>query len=464
MKTFPDTFLWGGAVAANQVEGAYLEDGKGLSTSDVQPKGVFGPVVERVPGDSGIKDVAIDFYHRYPDDIKLFAEMGFSCLRVSIAWTRIFPNGDEQQPNEAGLAFYDKLFDELAAHNITPLVTLSHYEMPWGLVKQYGGWGSRQVIGFFERYARTVFTRYKEKVKLWLTFNEINMSLHAPMTGVGLPETSSKAEVYQAIHHQLVASALAVNACHEIVPEGKIGNMLLGGLVYPLTCKPDDVLEALQENRAWQFFGDVQCRGAYPGYMLRFFRDNGIQLDVTDADREALKSTVDFISFSYYMTGCVTTDEELNQQARGNILSMVPNPHLASSEWGWQIDPVGLRTLLNVLWDRYQKPLFIVENGLGAKDKPDADGVVQDDYRIAYLNDHLLQVREAMEDGVEVMGYTSWGPIDLVSASKAELSKRYGFIYVDRDDSGNGTLARSRKKSFYWYKEVISTKGASLKA
>ncbi|WP_163332492.1 glycoside hydrolase family 1 protein [Enterobacter bugandensis] len=464
MKTFPDDFLWGGAVAANQVEGAYLEDGKGLSTSDVQPQGVFGPVVERMAGDSGIKDVAIDFYHRYPEDIKLFAEMGFSCLRVSIAWTRIFPNGDEQTPNEAGLAFYDRLFDELAAHDITPLVTLSHYEMPWGLVKQYGGWGSRQTIGFFERYARTVFTRYREKVKLWLTFNEINMSLHAPMTGVGLPETSSKGEVYQAIHHQLVASALAVKACHEIIPDAKIGNMLLGGLMYPLTCKPDDVLEALQENRAWQFFGDVQCRGAYPGYMLRFFRDSEIEIDITDADREALKSTVDFISFSYYMTGCVTTDEELNQQARGNILSMVPNPHLASSEWGWQIDPVGLRTLLNVLWDRYQKPLFIVENGLGAKDKPDADGVVQDDYRISYLNDHLVQVREAIDDGVEVMGYTSWGPIDLVSASKAELSKRYGFIYVDRDDSGKGTLARSRKKSFYWYKEVIATKGASLKA
>lgn len=463
MKTFPNDFLWGGAVAANQVEGAYLEDGKGLSTSDVQPQGVFGPVVERVAGDSGIKDVAIDFYHRYPEDIKLFAEMGFNCLRVSIAWTRIFPNGDEQQPNEAGLAFYDKLFDELAAHNITPLVTLSHYEMPWGLVKQYGGWGNRQVIGFFEHYARTVFTRYQHKVKLWLTFNEINMSLHAPMTGVGLPETSSKAEVYQAIHHQLVASALAVKACHEIIPDAKIGNMLLGGLVYPLTCKPDDVLEALQENRAWQFFGDVQCRGAYPGYMLRFFRDNGITLEITEADREALKSTIDFISFSYYMTGCVTTDDELNQQARGNILSMVPNPHLASSEWGWQIDPVGLRILLNVLWDRYQKPLFIVENGLGAKDKPDADGMVQDDYRISYLNDHLVQVREAIEDGVEVMGYTSWGPIDLVSASRAELSKRYGFIYVDRDDSGAGTLARSRKKSFYWYQEVIATHGASLK-
>ncbi|APG18886.1 6-phospho-beta-glucosidase [Kosakonia radicincitans] len=463
MKAFPKSFLWGGAIAANQVEGAYLEGGKGLSTSDVQPKGVFGDVVERVAGDSALKDVAIDFYHRYPEDIALFAEMGFSCLRVSIAWTRIFPNGDETTPNEAGLAYYDKLFDELAKYDITPLVTLSHYEMPWGLVKQYGGWGSRQTIGFFERYARTVFSRYKEKVKLWLTFNEINMSLHAPMTGVGLPENSSKEAVYQAIHHQLVASALAVKACHETIPGGKIGNMLLGGLMYPLTCKPDDVFEALQENRSWQFFGDVQCRGAYPGYMLRYFRDNDIHVEITDADREALKSTVDFISFSYYMTGCVTTDDALNQQARGNILSMVQNPHLASSEWGWQIDPVGLRTLLNMLWDRWQKPLFIVENGLGAKDKVEADGSINDDYRITYLNDHLVQVREAIDDGVEVMGYTSWGPIDLVSASKAEISKRYGFIYVDRDDNGNGTLARSRKKSFYWYRDVIASNGASLK-
>ncbi|EMD9247043.1 6-phospho-beta-glucosidase [Cronobacter dublinensis] len=463
MKTFPDGFLWGGAIAANQVEGAYLTDGKGLSTSDVQPQGILGPVVERVPGDSGIKDVAIDFYHRYPEDIALFAEMGFSCLRVSIAWTRIFPNGDEREPNDAGLAFYDRLFDELAAHNITPLVTLSHYEMPWGLVTQYGGWGNRETIAFFERYARTVFTRYQHKVKRWLTFNEINMSLHAPMTGVGLPEDSSQAQIYQAIHHQLVASALAVKACHEIIPDAKIGNMLLGGLMYPLSCKPDDVFAALQENRTWQFFGDVQCRGAYPGYMLRWFRDNHITLNITEEDRAALRSTVDFISFSYYMTGCVTTDEALNQQARGNILNMVPNPHLQSSEWGWQIDPVGLRTLLNVLWDRYQKPLFIVENGLGAKDRVEADGSINDDYRIDYLNDHLVQVREAIDDGVEVMGYTSWGPIDLVSASKAELSKRYGFIYVDLHDDGSGTLARRRKKSFAWYKAVIASNGASLR-
>lgn len=463
MKLFPQDFLWGGAVAANQVEGAYREAGKGLSTSDVQPQGIFGDVVERREGDFGIKDVAIDFYHQYPQDIALFAEMGFKCLRTSIAWTRIFPHGDEDQPNEAGLAFYDSLFDEMAKYGIQPVVTLSHYEMPWELVKKHGGWGNRKTIGFFEHYARTVFQRYQHKVKYWLTFNEINMSLHAPLTGVGLPADSSKAEIYQAIHHQLVASAKAVKACHEIIPDAKIGNMLLGGLMYPLSCQPQDVWETLQQNRTWLFFGDVQCRGEYPGYMLRYFRENNITLDITPEDRQALKTTIDFISFSYYMTGCVTADEELNRKSRGNILDMVPNPHLPSSEWGWQIDPTGLRILLNMLWDRYQKPLFIVENGLGAKDKISADGAIHDDYRISYLNDHLVQVAEAIDDGVEVMGYTSWGPIDIVSASKAEMSKRYGFIYVDRDDHGEGTLTRRRKDSFYWYSEVIASKGESLK-
>jgi len=464
MNTFPHTFLWGGALAANQVEGAWQEDGKGLSTSDLQPQGVMGDIHDRQSGVLNLKDIAIDFYHRYPEDIALLAGMGFSCLRVSIAWTRIYPNGDELTPNEAGLAFYDKLFDELAKHKITPLVTLSHYEMPWGLVEGYGGWGDRKVIEFFERYARTVFARYKNKVKLWLTFNEINMSLHAPMTGVGLPETSSKAEIYQAIHHQLVASAKVVKACHEVIPDAKIGNMLLGALMYPLSCKPEDVLEAQRQNQSsWLFLGDVQCRGSYPGYLLRYFRENNITLDITDDDRHSLQTTVDFISFSYYMTGCVTADKELNKKAVGNILSMVPNPHLASSEWGWQIDPVGLRTLLNLLWDRYQKPLFIVENGLGAKDTVAEDGSINDDYRIAYLNDHLVQVREAIEDGVDVMGYTSWGAIDLVSASKAEISKRYGYIYVDRDDNGHGSLKRTPKKSYYWYKDVIASKGATLK-
>lgn len=460
---FPAPFLWGGALAANQAEGAYQEDGKGLSTSDLQPAGIFGPVVARQPGDFNIKDIAIDFYHRYPDDIALFAEMGFTCLRVSIAWSRIFPQGDELLPNEAGLAWYDKLFDELARYNIQPLVTLSHYEMPWGLVKNYGGWANRQVIGFFERYARAVFSRYRNKVKLWLTFNEINMSLHAPLTGVGLEGNPSPAEIYQAIHHQLVASGLAVKACHSLIPQSRIGNMLLGGLLYPLSCKPEDVFAALQENRRWLFFGDVQCRGDYPGYMKRYFREQGISLQTEPSDAVALRYTVDFVSFSYYMSGCATADASEAQKRRGNILDMVPNPHLPCSEWGWQIDPVGLRTLLNRLWDRYQKPLFIVENGLGAQDRPDRDGDIHDDYRIRYINDHLVQVWEAINDGVEVLGYTYWGPIDLVSASKAEMSKRYGFIYVDRQQDGSGTLARRRKKSFYWYRDVISSRGATLK-
>jgi len=463
-QRFPDGFLWGGAVAANQVEGAYLADGKGLSTSDLQPQGIFGEIKQRVAGDFSVKDRAIDFYHRFPEDIKLFAEMGFTVLRTSIAWTRIFPQGDETQPNEAGLAYYDRLFDEMKKYGITPLVTLSHYEMPYGLVANYGGWGNRKTVDFFENYARTVFKRYQHKVKHWLTFNEINMSLHAPFTGVGLAAESSKQAIYQAIHHQLVASARAVKACHEIVASGQVGNMLLGGMLYPLSCKPADVLETQQQNRDWLFFGDVQVRGYYPAYMKRFFKQHQIELEITPEDIATLKQTVDFISFSYYMTGCVTTDPEQNQAARANILNMVPNPHLASSEWGWQIDPVGLRYLMNELYDRYQKPLFIVENGLGARDKIEADGSINDDYRIQYINDHLVQVREAIADGVEVMGYTSWGPIDLVSASKAEFSKRYGFIYVDCDDQGQGTLERRRKKSFYWYADIIKHHGATLKA
>ncbi|MDW8846242.1 6-phospho-beta-glucosidase [Erwinia sp. MMLR14_017] len=459
---FPDTFLWGGAIAANQVEGAWQEDGKGISTSDLQPQGIFGQRVERKPGDFNIKDMAIDFYHRYPEDIRLFAEMGFTVLRTSIAWTRIFPQGDETLPCEAGLAFYDRLFDEMKKYNIMPMVTLSHYEMPYGLVKNYGGWGSRKTIGFFEHYARTVLERYKDKVKYWLTFNEINMSLHAPFTGVGLPENSNKQTIYQAIHHQLVAGARATKACHQIVPDGKIGNMLLGGLLYPLSCKPADMIETLQKNREWLFFGDVQVRGYYPAYMQRFFSENGIELAIEEQDKHDLRAPIDFISFSYYMTGCVTADKDQDVK-RGNILDMVPNPYLPSSEWGWQIDPQGLRLLMNELYDRYQKPLFIVENGLGARDRVEADGSINDDYRIAYLNDHLVQVGEAIADGVEVLGYTSWGPIDLVSASRAEFSKRYGFIYVDRNDEGQGTLARTRKKSFFWYQDVIKSQGASLK-
>ncbi|WP_045499669.1 glycoside hydrolase family 1 protein [Vibrio hyugaensis] len=463
MIKFPEHFLWGGAIAANQVEGSYNLGRKGLSTSDMLPNGILSPHQTREERTPGIKDVAIDFYNRYPEDIALFKEMGFNCLRLSLAWSRIFPNGDELEPNEEGLAFYDKIFDELAEHNIQPFVTLSHYEMPYALVENYGGWGDRRVIEFFERYARTVLERYKDKVKLWLTFNEINMSLHAPFTGVGLQEDANEQEIYQAIHHQLVANAKAVKLCQQIVPNGKIGNMLLGAINYPYTCNPDDVLAAMHENNKWLFFGDVQTRGQYPGYMKRYFRENGIEIQMEAGDLEEIASaSVDFISFSYYASGCASADPK--QKEVGNIVDSVPNPYLEKSQWGWLIDPKGLRVLLNFLHDRYQKPLFVVENGLGARDEIDENGEIQDDYRIAYLNDHLVQAHEAILDGVELMGFTSWGPIDLVANSTAEMSKRYGYIYVDRHNDGQGTLERKRKKSFFWYQDVIRTSGGSLKS
>ena len=461
---FPESFLWGGAIAANQVEGAHITDGKGLSTSDVQPNGSFGELVERQDDDFNIKDVAIDFYHRYPEDIALFSEMGFTCLRLSIAWSRIFPNGNDAEPNEAGLAYYDKLFDELEKHNITPLVTLSHYEMPLNLAQKYQGWASRDVIGFFTQYAETVFKRYGHRVKRWLTFNEINVTLHEPFTGSGLPRDCDEQTRFQAIHHQLVASAKAVKLCHDLIPDAQIGNMILGAMLYPRTCHPNDMVKTLVQNREWLMFGDIQARGYYPSYMTRKFKEMGVELTITEADKEDLKETIDFISFSYYMTGCASADPQEMEKADANMLQMIANPYLQASEWGWQIDPVGLRYLLNFLYDRYQKPLFIVENGLGAKDVLNDEGVVEDDYRIAYLNDHLYQVGEAIQDGVEVMGYTSWGPIDLVSASTAQMSKRYGFIYVDRNDQGEGSLARKPKKSFYWYKDMIQSRGANLAA
>lgn len=461
---FPENFLWGGAIAANQVEGSHLADGKGLSTSDIQPFGAFGELVERREGDFNVKDVAIDFYNRYPEDIALFAEMGFKCLRISIAWTRIFPNGDDAEPNEAGLAYYDKVFSELEKHNITPMVTISHYEMPLNLARKYNGWASRNMIGFFENYARVLFERYGHRVKHWLTFNEINAALHEPFTGAGVSRESDEQTLYQAIHHQLVASAKVVKLCHELVPDGKIGNMMLGAILYPRTCNPDDILQAFMQNREWLMFSDIQVRGYYPSYMTRKFKDMGITLNITDEDREALKETIDFISFSYYMSGCASTDPEILAQAGdANMLKVIPNPYLVASEWGWQIDPKGLRYLLNFLYDRYQLPLFIVENGLGAVDTVDENGVVQDDYRIQYLNDHLYQVGEALQDGVDIMGYTSWGPIDLVSATTAQMSKRYGFIHVDRDNDGNGSLKRTPKKSFYWYQSVIGSQGENLK-
>lgn len=465
--SFPDGFLWGGATAANQIEGAYDADGKGYSVQDVMPRGISGPRSDQ-PTPDNLKLVGIDHYHRYAEDIALFAEMGFGVYRFSIAWSRIFPKGDETEPNEEGLAFYDRVLDELEKHGIEPLVTISHYETPLHLAEAYGGWTNRELIGFYERYARTLLERFGSRVKYWLTFNEINSLLHAPFMSGGIPIPEGgvpEQQLYQAMHHELVASARATRIAREVAPEAKVGCMVLSMPIYPLTPSPDDARAVMDADHGNLVYGDVHTRGEYPGYFLRTLREKGIALDITDQDREDLTNTVDFVSFSYYMSIAETADPAKRAEGEGNIMGGVSNPTLEASEWGWQIDPVGLRLVLNQFWDRWQKPLFIVENGLGARDQlveVDGEKTVVDDYRIAYLNDHLVQVGEALEDGVDVLGYTSWGCIDIVSASTAQLSKRYGFIYVDRNDDGTGTLDRYRKKSFGWYADVIRTNGASL--
>lgn len=458
---FPHNFLWGGATAANQIEGAYRADGKGLSVQDVMPHGLRTPPTAE-PTNDNLKREAIDFYHRYREDIDLFAEMGFKTFRLSFAWSRIFPQGDETEPNAAGLEFYDRVINYLLEKGIEPLVTLSHYETPLHLARHYGGWTNRELITFFERYARTVIEHFKGRVRYWLTFNEINSVLHFPFfSGIeSTPEELGPQKLYQAIHHELVASARATKIAHEIDSANKVGCMILAVPRYPLTPDPQDALAAMAASHEDYTFGDVHVRGSYPGYFLRKLKELGVELEMTDADKEDLRHTVDYVSFSYYMSVCESANQEVGGE--GNIIGGVPNPTLKASEWGWQIDPVGLRIILNDYWDRWQKPLFIVENGLGAKDKL-INETVEDDYRIDYLNDHLVQVGEAIEDGVKVLGYTSWGPIDLVSASTAQMSKRYGFIYVDRNDDGSGSLKRYRKKSFDWYKQVIASNGASLR-
>lgn len=468
MKVFPENFLWGGAVAANQVEGAYNKDGKGLSVQDVLPNGGLSDYNDTVTKDN-LKLDGIDFYKKYEEDIPLFAEMGFKVFRTSIAWSRIFPKGDEKIPNEAGLKYYDKLFDELIKYGIEPLVTLSHYETPLYLSETYNGWSNRKLIGFFENYAKTVFDRYKDKVKYWLTFNEVNSILEMPFTsgGIRTPKNKlSKQDLYQAIHHELVASSLVTKLGHEINPDFKIGCMVLAMPAYAMTSKPNDVLAARQYENLNYLFSDIHVRGEYPGYAKRFFKENGIKIFFEDGDKEILKqNTVDFLSFSYYMSVAQASNKEDYTEGAGNIIGGLTNPYLEDSEWGWQIDPVGLRLVLNSFYDRYQIPLFIVENGLGAKDilkKSKNNFTIQDDYRIDYMKKHLIQVGEAILDGVPIMGYTSWGCIDCVSMSTSQMSKRYGLIYVDRNDDGTGSFKRFKKNSFYWYKSVIETNGETL--
>lgn len=478
MSVFAENFLWGGAVAANQCEGAWEEAGKGIADPDVCTGGSHerSKRITRIiePETFYPSHEAIDFYHHYKEDIALFAEMGFKVFRFSIAWTRIFPTGMEAEPNEAGLEFYDRVINECLNYGMEPLITISHYEMPFALTEKYNGWASRECIGLYVKYAETLFKRYKGKVKYWLTFNEINAGT-MPMGGFlslgilneGTTDFTNQTDIpklrFQGLHHQFVASAQAVKAGHEIDPDCKIGCMLCYVTTYPLTCNTDDILEAQKQNQILnQFCGDVQVRGEYPSFMNRYFRENGIDLQMESGDLEAIKEgCVDYYTFSYYMSNCATASPEQTSSS-GNLMGGAKNPYLESSDWGWQIDPKGLRYTLNEIYGRYRIPLMVVENGLGAYDKKEEDGSIRDDYRIDYLRKHIEQMKEAVEDGVDLMGYTPWGCIDLVSASTGEMAKRYGFIYVEKYDDGTGDLSRRKKKSFEWYKKVIETNGEEL--
>ena len=473
LARFPQGFLWGGALAANQAEGAHLEGGKGLTTVDMIPHGANRMAVKLGQEQRfTLRDdefypshEAIDFYHRYKEDIALMAEMGFTVFRTSIAWSRLYPRGDEKEPNPEGIAFYQALFEECRKYNIEPLVTLCHFDVPMHLVVEYGSWRNRQMVDFFTRYARTCFEQFDGLVKYWLTFNEINILLHSPFSGAGLvfEEGEHQEQVkYQAAHHELVASALATRIAHEVNPANQVGCMLAGGSFYPYSCKPEDVWAALQKERENLLFIDVQARGAYPAYAASLFREKGIQLVKAPEDDDILKHSVDFVSFSYYASRCASADMNQDNTSAANVVKSLRNPHIQQSQWGWGIDPLGLRITMNSLYDRYQKPLFLVENGLGAIDEINAAGEIEDDYRIDYLRAHISAMGDAIADGVPLLGYTSWGCIDLVSASTGEMSKRYGFVHVDRDDAGQGTLARRRKKSFWWYRQVIASNGEDL--
>ncbi|MEG0276596.1 MAG: glycoside hydrolase family 1 protein [Coprobacillus sp.] len=480
-----ENFLWGGATAANQCEGGYNQGGRGLATSDTKTNGSmtrkrkhsfldkdskvqYLHAGESIPHDYTAtldremyypSHKAVDFYGHYKEDIALMAEMGFKCFRMSTSWTRIYPNGIGEV-NEEGLKFYEDVFDECIKYGIEPVVTMNHFDMPIYLAEHYNGWLSRETIECYIKYCETMFKRYKGKVKYWMTFNEINLLRHYDTLGV---HELTEQKYYQAIHHIFIASALAVKLGHEIDKDNQIGMMLANILTYPETCNPKDIeMEMKISRRLKYFFSDVQCRGYYPSYVLKQLEQSNIEIKKEINDDQILKDgCVDYIGFSYYNSGVVTTREDA-KSSFGNGLNLVFNPYLKVSEWKWPIDPLGMRISLNLLWDRYQKPLFIVENGLGANDEL-INNTVEDDYRIEYMKDHIVEMKKAIEDdGVDLMGYTPWGCIDLVSAGTGEMKKRYGLVYVDMDDEGQGTLKRYKKKSFDWYKKVIATNGEEL--
>lgn len=464
---FPKGFLWGGAVAANQCEGAYLEDGKGLAICDVVPSGAerFLNIDLELHEDVYYPShEAIDFYHHYKEDIKLMAQMGFGCFRTSISWARIFPTGEELEPNEQGLQFYDNLFDECHKYGIEPVVTISHYETPLALTKKYNGWADRVLIELFNRYCQVIFKRYRDKVTYWMTFNEINNAIRLPYLAAGIYTQGNDnwfSQAFQASHNMFVANALAVKLCHEVIPGSKIGCMLSLSNTYPATCHPADIFETYNLRRRSLFFSDVMLRGEYLGYAKRLMQEMGAEIEILEGELELIRQyTNDYLAFSYYRTTTHSAGGHMQYNTGGGFGA--ENPYLKKSEWGWPIDPLGFRYTCNELYDRYQKPLFIAENGLGAVDRIEADGSIHDTERQEYLKEHLLALYEAIKDGCDVMGYTWWGPIDIVSAGTGEMKKRYGFIYVDKDNDGNGTLKRRKKDSFDYYRRIIETNGGAL--
>ena len=467
---FDSNFLWGASTAANQMEGGWNEDGKGISVIDVLAQGEH----HRIETDGVLPEYyysshkAVDFYHHYKEDIALFAELGLKAFRMSMAWTRIFPTGTEDTPNEAGLKFYDNVIDELRKYGIEPVVTISHYEPPFAMAKQ-GGWSSRSMIDAYTKYCEVLFRHFKGRVRYWITFNEINclMVPFGIMTAGGIfspinGEKNTEQIRFQALHHQFVASAKAVMLAREIDPEAQVGCMVASMLNYPLTCHPDDMLLAQQNDQMKNMFcPDIMIRGAYPHYAKRYFREHGLQIHMEPEDADILRNgTISYLAFSYYMSNCIGTDRTA-EHVSGNLIEGLKNPYLKVSEYGWQIDPTGLRYMLNSFYDRYEIPLMIVENGLGAKDTVE-DGKVHDLYRIEYLREHIKALAEALDDGVEVIGYLPWSAIDLMALSTGNIEKRYGFIYVDVDNNGNGSFKRIKKDSFEWYKNVIASNGAQL--
>lgn len=473
-KGFPEGFLWGGAVAANQLEGAYAEGGKGLCVSDFNEYHANVPLASKYNGEETTDSVreamaatdrvypkrwGIDFYHTYEQDLKLLGELGLKTFRTSIDWARIFPNGDDEKPNEEGLAFYDRLIDVVIANGMEPMITCSHYEMPVALTLKYKGWASRELIGLFERYCQVLFDRYHDRVKLWILVNQINLVSVESFNHLGIcaDKVDSLAEAkYQGVHNEMVACARATRYAHENYPDLKIGMMLCGGPDYPASSDPEDVLGCYRHNQMEYYYGDVLLRGIYPGYALRFFEENGYDIQFGEHDLEDIRSTADFMSFSYYYSSVCSA----KSFADGN--KDFANDQLPANPWGWSIDPVGLRYTLNAYYDRWQCPIYVTENGLGAHDVLEADGTIHDPYRVEYFRAHIEQMKQAIQDGVDLRGYYAWAPIDIVSCSSSEMSKRYGFIYVDLDDEGKGTGRRLKKDSFAWYQKVIATNGEKL--